>query len=74
MPFGLWGGGGEEEGRGTKNILARENRMKQVLRTSFLAARRHFFPPVGDRFFCTDDRKLKLQLGLANGQPSNKAN
>ena len=38
MPFGLWEGGGaeEEEGRGTKNILARENRMKQVLRTSLV--------------------------------------
>ena len=38
-------------GQGTKNIRARENRMKQVVRTSFLSTRPRVFPPPGgDRF------------------------
>ena len=36
--------------RGTKNILARENRMEQVLRTSFLGTRPRVFATPGDRF------------------------
>ena len=37
-------------GQGTKNIRARENRMKQVVRTSFLSTRPRVFPPPCDRF------------------------
>ena len=35
--------------RGTENILARENRMEQVLRTSFLGTRPRVFATPGDR-------------------------
>ena len=37
-------------GQGTKHIRARENRMKQVVRTSFLSTRPRVFPPPCDRF------------------------
>ena len=48
MPSGfLVGGGG---GRGTKNIRTRENRMKPVVRTSFLGAKPCVFPPPAVRF------------------------
>lgn len=42
--------------RGTKNIRARENRMKQVVRISFLGPRpRVFPPPFRGMFSCTDE-------------------
>ena len=61
--LGFWEGGGG--GRpGTKNILARvrgrENRMKPVVRTSFLGTRPSCLPSPGRPFFCTDDRKPNL--------------
>ena len=66
--LGFWegGGGGGEGGRrrGTKNILARvrgrENRMKPVVRTSFLGTRPSCLPSPGRPFFCTYDRKPNL--------------
>ena len=61
MPSGFLGGGGGgggakwdtrilRGGRGTKNIRARENRMKPVVRTSFLGAKPCVSPPPAVRF------------------------
>ena len=54
--------------RGTKSIRARvrarENNMKPFVRTSFLGTRPSCHPSPGRPFFCTDDRKPNLWLGL----------
>ena len=57
-----------ERSRGTKSIrarvCARENHMKPFVRTSFLGTRPSCLPSPGGPFFCTDDRKPNLWLGL----------
>ena len=54
--------------RGTKSIRARvrarENRLKPFVRTLFLGTRPSCLPSPGRPFFCTDDGKPNLWLGL----------
>ena len=67
--FWVSGGGGGR--RGTKNIRARENRMKPLkplVRSSFLGTRPSCLPSPGCTFFCRDDRKPKLLLSLPHRQ------
>ena len=54
-----------------KNICARENRMKQLVRTPFLGPRPRVFPPPGVRF-CTKTTKNRNNDWAYHRQPSNK--
>ena len=67
-PSGFPRGVGGGRRRGTKSIRARvrarENHMKPFVRTLFLGTRPSCLPSPGRPFFCTDDRKPNLALGL----------
>ena len=61
--------------QGTKSIrariLARQNHMKPLVRTSFLGTRPSCLPSPGRPLFCTDDRKPNLRLGLPGSPVKN---
>ena len=65
----FWVSGGR--GRGTKNIHARENRMKPVVRKSFLGTRPRVFPSPAVRFPAETTENRNKDWACPTGSPVN---
>ena len=63
-----WGAGVEERYKKI-NIRARDNRMEQVLRTSFLGTRPRVFAPPGDRFSAHATENRNYNWACPMGSP-----
>ena len=65
MPSGFLGGGGVVQ----KNIRARENRLKPVVRTSFLGTKPRVFPPPAVRFSVETNENRNKNWACPTGSP-----